>query len=218
MNRHGMGGMGGSSTTMDHSMMMTSTASGAMASSTGGMDMDMGGMDHGSMSSCKMQMYWNWFTIDACFLSESWKITSRGMFAGSCIGIICLVIALEFFRRLQREYDRWIVREWKARKTAQSVDDDISKVAAGGGVMAQFAFKPSVYNSTFQPTMLQQLVRALLYAVQLGGAYILMLLVMYYNGYIFFCILIGGLIGYFLFGADNIADGLHQETGSSSCC
>lgn len=36
------------------------------------------------------------------FLAESWHVTSKGMFAGSCIGVICLVISLEFLRRIQR--------------------------------------------------------------------------------------------------------------------
>jgi copper transporter 1 len=54
-------------------------------------------------------MLWNWYTIDACFLSSSWKITSNGMFAGSCIGVILLVMFLEFLRRLGKEYDRYIL-------------------------------------------------------------------------------------------------------------
>lgn len=35
------------------------------------------------------------------------------MFAGSCIGVILLVISLEFFRRLSNEYDRYILQQFK---------------------------------------------------------------------------------------------------------
>lgn len=39
------------------------------------------------------------------------------MFAGSCIGVICLVLCLEFLRRIAREYDAFIIR--RARLRAQ---------------------------------------------------------------------------------------------------
>lgn len=39
------------------------------------------------------------------------------MFAGSCIGVICLVLCLEFLRRVSREYDAFIIR--RARLRAQ---------------------------------------------------------------------------------------------------
>lgn len=51
-------------------------------------------------------MLWNWYTIDACFLSSTWHIRSKGMFAGSVIGVFFLVMAIEGVRRLGREYDR----------------------------------------------------------------------------------------------------------------
>lgn len=59
-----------------------------------------------------MQMLWNWYTVDSCFISRTWRITSKGMFAGSCIGVICLVICLEGLRRAQREYDAYLVRQY----------------------------------------------------------------------------------------------------------
>ena len=61
------------------------------------------------------QMLWNWNTVDACFISSTWRITSDGMFAGSCIGVICLVMCLEALRRLQREYDAYLVRQYRKR-------------------------------------------------------------------------------------------------------
>lgn len=35
------------------------------------------------------------------------------MFAGSCIGVILLVMSLELLRRLGKEYDRYILREYQ---------------------------------------------------------------------------------------------------------
>ncbi|KAF8849986.1 hypothetical protein BDZ45DRAFT_680109 [Acephala macrosclerotiorum] len=39
------------------------------------------------------------------FIARSWHITFYGMFAGSCIGVILLEMALEFLKRASREYD-----------------------------------------------------------------------------------------------------------------
>ena len=58
---------------------------------------------------------WNWNTINACFISPSWHITSNGMFAGSCIGVVLLGILLEALRRSTKEYDRFLVRQHNAR-------------------------------------------------------------------------------------------------------
>lgn len=59
-------------------------------------------------------MLWNWNTIDACFIAQSWQITSRGVFAGSCIGVVLLVVTLELLRRAGKEYDRYLVRQHRA--------------------------------------------------------------------------------------------------------
>ncbi|KAF3917014.1 hypothetical protein ABW21_db0204226 [Orbilia brochopaga] len=191
-------------------------------------------MDHSmagsSGPSCKMTMYWNWYTIDACFLSKSWHITSAGMFAGSCIGIVFLVVAVEGLRRLARELDRHIVRDWHARAAlaashtnihvknpstappaATSTPDSASeKVAVGKtpasrnrGLLERFCPVPINTAATPRPTIFQQLLKSFIYAVLIGVGYILMLLAMYYNGYIFFCLIIGAWLGNFLFGWDT---------------
>lgn len=58
-------------------------------------------------------MLLNTNTLDSCFISSSWQITSRGMFAGSCIGVLLLCIAIEAVRRLGRAYDRRLVKQAK---------------------------------------------------------------------------------------------------------
>lgn len=210
---------------MSMASMASMTASSAMASSTG---MDMGGHDMGSMdmgSSCQMKMFWNWYTIDACFISESWHITSKGMFAGSCIGVIFLVMAWELLRRTQREYDRFIIRQWNTKKAGTTApccgsNDSTEDVAPKSfqnklPLVKFFSSTACAPVGTFRPTVFQQLIRALFHAVNLGVAYIVMLLVMYYNGYIFFCILIGALLGNFFFGSDCLGQTVAEESG---CC
>ena len=168
------------------------------------------------------------------FLSSSWHITSKGMFAGSCIGVILLVCALEFLRRLAREYDRYIAASAARRpnitairhsqKLTQGAENGHSKTAmtsnpeeragsssdeeAEGGLLSGIRSM----GRPMRPTLLQQLVRATLHMLQFGVAYFIMLLAMYYNGYFIICILIGAWIGGFLFSWDG------REEEVTSCC
>lgn len=124
-------------------------------------------------------MLWNWYTIDACFISKQWHIRSKGMFAGSCVGVILLVMSVELLRRLGKEYDASLYRQFYRRATASPHGSD-------GATL------------TFRATPLQQLVRAFIHACAFGAAYIVMLLAMYYNGYIIICIFIGAGLGKFV--------------------
>lgn len=107
-------------------------------------------------------MLWNWNTIDSCFLAKSWHITSQGMFAGSCIGVVLLVMVLEMMRRLVKEYDRYLIRKHAASSTGASDDKAVGCNTVG-----------------FRPTLLEQAVRALLHMVQFAVAYFVMLSVTY---------------------------------------
>ncbi|KAK4034561.1 copper transport protein CTR3 [Parachaetomium inaequale] len=170
-------------------------------------------MDHGGHGeemgatgvACKISMLWNWYTIDACFLSSSWQITSNGAFAATCIGVILMVVVLEGLRRLGKEYDEHIQRDFAAR-VALIASAPVTAVAGSSSASAGACPAGGVRNGeaqapqtvTFRASPLQQFVRAVIHAATFGLAYIVMLLAMYYNGYIIICILIGALLGKFL--------------------
>lgn len=135
-------------------------------------------------------MLWNWYTIDACFLSQSWHIKSNAMFAVTCIGVAALVIVLEFCRRLGNEYDALIVRQFKRNLNARAAAVHVPSVDSSGGYETPFA--------TFRATPLQQLIRSVIHAVVFGLAYMVMLLAMYYNGFVLISIIIGAGVGKFL--------------------
>lgn len=123
------------------------------------------------------------------------------MFAGSCIGVILLVIALEALRRAGKEYDRYIVNQYLASHSqgtavASSASSNNSKIPA-----TTTSHPPAPQN--FRPSVIQQAVRALLHMLQFAVAYFVMLLAMYYNGYIIICIFIGAYIGYFICGWES---------------
>ncbi|POR33538.1 Uncharacterized protein TPAR_06232 [Tolypocladium paradoxum] len=146
-------------------------------------------MDHGSMGSgdgaaCKISMLWNWYTIDACFLSTSWHITNNGMFAATCIGVVMLVVVVEFLRRMGKEYDALLLRQFQRESS--------KRYAAGAGAFG------AAQVVTCRASVLQQLTRSFIHALTFGGAYIIMLLAMYFNGYVITSIFIGAGLGKFM--------------------
>lgn len=188
--------------TMDMTMDMAGpTTSSVMPSATGqAMDHDMGGMG-GMGNNCKISMLWNWNTIDSCFISSSWHITSKGMFAGSCIGVLLLVMTLEALRRASREYDAYIVHSHQQSIGPPQVLPANLEASPGNAnkALSTQSTTPLLQPTTFTPTLSQQLIRSLLHMAQFAVAYFVMLLAMYYNGYMIICIFIGAFVGAFVF-------------------
>ena len=159
------------------------------------------------------------------FISSQWRITSKSVFAGSCIGVILLVMSLEFLRRMTREYDRYVMAERMrymrrlGRSSSSSKNGLVEEVAestnsadhqADGktGLMARSSgFKAKTGVVMIRPTLLQQLIRAGLHMITFAVAYFVMLLAMYYNGYFIICILIGAFIGAFIFSWETVGAG-----------
>ena len=118
------------------------------------------------------------------------------MFAGSCIGVICLVISLEFLRRVQREYNRSIRRSRKSIATRTSIAASSSSSSSDDHEMirdrtplkglaksSERVERRSGALAVDRPTLFKrQLVRAAIHMVQFGVAYFIMLLAMSYNG------------------------------------
>lgn len=85
------------------------------------------------------------------------------MFAGSCIGVIILVISLEFLRHLGKEYDRFLLRQHEQHSANEEA-----------GSSAE-AFCPKSRSLAFTPSVIQQSIRAFLHMAQFAVAYIVML-------------------------------------------
>ncbi|KAI8220960.1 hypothetical protein K4K54_008190 [Colletotrichum sp. SAR 10_86] len=160
-------------------------------------------MDHGSADTadCKVSMLWNWNTIDACFLSSSWQIRNRGMMAASCIGVVLLVVMLEFLRIISKKYDNLILAQMRRRgqvvlaASASAVGhDDVKDGCARSTAVSSRASRKIVMRAS----PVQQILRTILHAVTFGVAYVVMLLAMYFNGYIIISIIVGAGLGKYL--------------------
>lgn len=121
------------------------------------------------------QMLFNFETIDACFLADTWQITSKGMFAGSCIGVILLTMSLEFLRRSVKSYDRYLIRQHEARFGETGATVDSGSEAAAGKNGGRVISAPTGAVPPFRPNAFQQAIRALLHMVQFAVAYFIML-------------------------------------------
>src|SRR4051812_47889570 len=107
------------------------------------------------------------------------------MFAGSCIGVICLVISLEFLRRVQREYDGYLQRQdRKAYATAATgshssapsseLEAETGKITSSNArtVPTPIFHKPRINRVNL---IQRQVIRSLLHTLQFGVAYFVML-------------------------------------------
>ncbi|WOO83796.1 Copper transport protein CTR4 [Vanrija pseudolonga] len=178
--------------------------------------MDMGGGAPGKGPSCKISMLWNWTVIDSCFLASSWHVRTKGQFAGSCLGVFFLCAAIELVRRLGRDYDRRLVASAAARTV--SVEDGSNGSGSPNKGVSGVSGVPLLSGpgaGAFAPNWFQQVFRSVIYGSQFTAAFLVMLLGMYYNGYILISLFLGQTFGYFLFGRDTVgaAEGVH-----SGCC
>lgn len=123
------------------------------------------------------------------------------MFAGSCIGVLLLVMTLEALRRASREYDAYIVRSHQQSIGSPQVFPANLEESPGNAnkTPSTQSTTPLLQPTTFTPTLSQQLTRSLLHMAQFAVAYFVMLLAMYYNGYMIICIFIGAFVGAFVF-------------------
>ena len=177
------------------------------------------------------------------------------MFAGSCIGVICLVLCLEFLRRVGREYDAFIIRRAKLRHQylssehssasasllqtpknepngngtgsdsdqqqppPQQDENKATATTAAAAATATTRRRATPFDGDqliIRPTLVEQFVRATLHLFQFAVAYFIMLLAMYFNGYIIICIFIGAFLGAFIFSWEGLVVNM-KEYGLPVC-
>lgn len=244
MDMSGMSSMSG----MSGMATSTGTAAAAHATSTGSSmgSHDMGGMDMGGGGSCNVAMLWNWNTIDSCFLSNGWHVTTRGKFAGTCIGVFLWVVFLVLLGSLRQKFDNHIASNAKRRflrahdglvsneditsvssvskSQSSAFRDAMEKNALIGGITKFATRGDSLMLDSVRPSMLEQIVRALLFAFEYSITWLLGLILMSYNGYVIISAFIGAFIGFLLIewkhvkSSEAITDVDHATPAAPKCC
>ncbi|KAG0683156.1 Copper Transporter integral membrane protein that functions in high affinity copper transport [Pichia californica] len=216
-----------------------------------------------SAHSCKISMLWNWYTIDSCFLAKSWHVKSRGMFAGTCIGIFFWVIAYCWFHRFIVEYDNSIL-DYKIKKynlECQSccgndtnnccdgdkiIDDKSSSSLSSNKEYKQNLVTDTTNNikspgsdlwtplkNTFShrwylswmnkekehiyPNPIEHIGRSGLYLIEWTVSYLIMLMWMYYNGYVIITMILGYFFGQLLFNYTPLTIMPKRDYTTPSC-
>ncbi|KAE8453567.1 hypothetical protein EG329_010428 [Mollisiaceae sp. DMI_Dod_QoI] len=180
------------------SMVMSIATSTAASGTTTAMSMSMG-----DSNGCKLSMLLNWNTIDACFLFSAFHIRSTFVFFLACLGSFLLVIALEFLRKFQREFDRHlrarkVIKEDKEYVLPEEMEEKLLDKSRDTNVPSRLRKERSMV------VVFEQILRGLIHMVQFSVSYCIMLLFMYSNGYIIGCIILGALVGFALFTRDTL--------------
>jgi copper transporter 1 len=130
-------------------------------------------------------MLLNWHTIDACFLSSTFHIRSSFTFFLSCLAAFLLVISLEFLRRSQRDFDRYLrARNAILQDEEYALPEETEEKLFPNGGSGREKLMRKLKGRT--PVVLEQLLRGLIHTVQFAVSYCIMLLFMYSNGKFFF--------------------------------
>jgi copper transporter 1 len=127
-------------------------------------------------------MLLNWHTIDACFLS-SFHIQTSFTFFFACLASFFLVISLEFFRRCQRNFHRYLrlkneflQEQENAYVMPDEVEEKLLDKGSGEDLRSQKIRPRTVV------VVLEQLSRGVIHGCQFTVSYVIMLLFMYSNG------------------------------------
>jgi copper transporter 1 len=143
-------------------------------------------------------MLWNWATLDACFLTPSWRVSTRAGFAATCLAAVLLGMSLAALRRAARAVDAALVRAHaarveraKAKVAAAAAEGSGAKGVAKAGAAKvagkgwwrrlerdpRWALGPDA--ARFRPNVAQQVLRAVVHLMQFAVAYISMLWVLF---------------------------------------
>ena len=227
-----------SSTSMDMNMgSMTGTASMATATSTS-MSMSM---------SCTMSMLWNWYSKDVCFISSQWKTSTKALFGGTCVGVFALLITINWWRRILFQYKIYcselrkeeVGELVKAGVSFHSVREPFDNVDFSKNEnmfvewMVPFAetwkhkwFWALNKNLAVEvgdhiylyPSIWEHLIFCVGDTMEWSVHHVIMLLFMYFNGYVFISCMIGAGTGFLLWQYKNINTAKRGDNVSKRCC
>lgn len=162
--------------------------------------MDHSGHDNGTMMHM-MQMFFT-TSCETTILFEKWQTKTCLQMFGSCVVIFMASILYEGLKALRNHLQWWMTCRSCKKQTSQSstptTDNQQDNVQ-----FIQPSFGP-VKMSKKQTLLLLHLIQSLLYLVQVGYGYLVMLVAMTFNVWLFISIFIGAGCGYFIFNFKKV--------------
>ena len=132
-------------------------------------------------------MLLNWTTIDACFLFPTLQIRSSLGFFAACLGSFLLVLCLEFLRRLQRQFDVYLLAKTKflserGYAEPEEMEEKLLTSERDEGDAEERQKGGSWRKRVRARVVLEQTARGAIHMAQFAVSYCIMLLFMYSNG------------------------------------
>lgn len=144
------------------------------------MDMDMDMPHHGDMCSMNMLFTWDWH--NTCVVFKWWHIKSFSMFILSFLIIIGLGVGYELLRYYGKKWELSYINVIEGSSTNSN-----------SRIISQFKLKKSI-----------------LYGLQVGYSFMLMLIFMTYNGWLMIAVVIGAMVGNRIWGdSSNMSQGMN---------
>lgn len=130
---------------------------------------------------------------------------SKGTFAVSCIGVFLMVVVHQWLHRFAREYDAALIsRGSRHFVELDTKEGSVSTVKSDGArpMVATLSHKwlfASRSIGAIYASPIEHLTRCFLFTCEWTLSYFIMLLFMYYNGFIIISCIIGAFVGRLLF-------------------
>ncbi|KAI8873913.1 hypothetical protein GQ42DRAFT_160173 [Ramicandelaber brevisporus] len=168
----------------------------------GGMDMGGGAADKGP--ACVIGMLWNWDMTNRCFIFSTWQTTSKGWQAGTWLIIFftCVVYQLA-----KNRLERWEAMTFSQPAAGSCIGSEKNGFSEENGGSLP-VYKKSAHW--------QKWLSALLTGIQMFFSYMIMLLTMYYNGWIILAVVLGLAFG--RLAVLYLFEKYPAPRGSSECC
>lgn len=190
-------------------------------------------MDHGGdISTCRMNMVWNWDTTNLCILTSSWRITTPFSLSLSLTLIAFSAVLYEYLRLYIRRLDAHLSRSYSPstpthRRRAsllptsqpgpssttsntnladrRSISNTKRRSAsASSSILLSFdkTRNRDKWIKELQTSRRMQFWRSALYATSIGISFVLMLISMTFNAYVIAAIVVGAGLGHYWFNRD----------------
>lgn len=170
-----------------------------------GLNMGNHGMGNHSMDNQSMGMHMTfYFGNDATILFAPWKVSSWQGMLWSCIVVLIVSFAYEGLKTVRQRLLKVakVQQQKESTNSADAGDDDDRLLIA---VPSSSSWTRSRRRIAFH------LIQAQLHLVQVTVGYMLMLVAMTYNAWLFISLVIGATLGYLIFNYHSIfVDNLHN--------
>ena len=196
---------------------------------------------------CTMSMLWNWYSHDVCFISDQWKTSTNAIFGGTCVGVFALLLALNWWRRILYQYrlhctDVRVIEVDNVQNTGVALEKQSGTFTGAGFEFGVNMFSdlmiPFLHTCKHEwfwalnknlaiqrgdkvyiyPSVFEHLLYCIGDTMEWSVHHVVMLLFMYFNGYVFISCMIGAGVGFMLFQLKNLNLTKRGDNVSKRCC